>query len=190
MTEKPEPAVYVKRPAGGPEMTEQEQRTNVRTFAEQLGMLLDEHDAETALARLRAAREHAAAGEPIEGHLAALVVEAAVDGGLPAPAIAAELDLAEDRVRAVIDGHMLFAYRVDLQTADGWQVEDYAELAPVEILDADPGRNAARFAESTVEEVLADHAADEEVTAARVLVWPGRPGHDADAAAVVERARA
>ncbi|MCG6500348.1 hypothetical protein, partial [Kitasatospora sp. A2-31] len=141
-------------------------------------------------ARLRTAREQAAAGHPIEGELAALVVEASVDGGLPASAIAAELDVAEDRVRAVIDGRMLFAYRVDLQTANGWEEADYAEFAPVEILDADPTRNARRFAETTVEEVLADYAADEEVTAARVLVWPGRPGRDQGAAAVVERARA
>ncbi|MGW2543682.1 hypothetical protein ACWC5I_23105 [Kitasatospora sp. NPDC001574] len=188
MTEKPEPTVYVKRPAGEA-MTEQEQRTNTRTFTEQLGALLDDFDAETALARLRTAREHAAAGRPIEGQLAALVVEAAVDGRLPAPVIAAELDVAENRVRAVIDGHMLFAYRVDLQTAGGWEVEDDAELAPVEIVDADPKRNAQRFAQTTVEEVLADHAADEEVTAVRVLVWAGRPGTDAEAAAVVERAR-
>ncbi|MFD7738403.1 hypothetical protein [Streptomyces sp. MJM8645] len=187
MTEKPT-TTHVKRPAGEP-MTEQEQRAGARTFAEQLGALLNDFDAETALARLRTAREHAAAGHPIEGHLAALVIEAAVDGRLPAPVIAAELDVAEDRVRAVIDGHMLFAYRVDLQTGDGWEVEDYAELAPVEIVDADPKRNAERFAQETVEEVLADHAADEEVTAARVLVWPGRPGRDEDAAAVVERAR-
>ncbi len=186
MTEKPTTA-YV-RPAGEP-ATEQEQRANARAFAEKLGMLLDEHDAETARARLGAAREEAAAGRPIGEDLAALVVEASVDGGLPAAVIAAELDIAEDRVRAVIDGHMLFAYRVDLQTADGWEVEDYVEHAPVEILDADPTRNAERFARSTVEEVLADHAADEEVTAARVLVWPGRPGPDAAAAAVVEQAR-
>ncbi|MFD4659328.1 hypothetical protein ACFWP2_27285 [Kitasatospora sp. NPDC058444] len=188
MTEKPDPVVYVKRPAGAP-MTEQEQRASARTFAEKLGALLDDHDAETALARLRTAREHAAAGRPIEGHLAALVIEAAVDGRLPARVIAAELDVAEDRVRAVIDGHMLFAYRVDLQTADGWDKADYSELVPVEIVDADPERNAQRFAEATVEEVLADYAADEDVTAARVLVWPGRPGRDADAAAVVERTR-
>ncbi|MEU6239080.1 hypothetical protein [Kitasatospora sp. NPDC047058] len=86
------------------------------------------------------------------------------------------------------DGHMVLAYRVDLETADGWEVDDYAAQVPVEITDADPTSNAQRVAQTTADEVLAGHAPD--VVRVRVLVWAGRPGRDEDATAVAERSRA
>ncbi|MQS15870.1 hypothetical protein F7Q99_27320 [Streptomyces kaniharaensis] len=149
---------------------------------------LTHDDAERSLAMLRHARAHhrAATGWP-NSQLIPLVFEAFTAGGLSIDVIAVELNIAEDRVRAVIDGHMLFAYRVDLQTTYGWEVDDYVERAPVEIVDIDPTRNAEQFAQTTADEVLAGH--DPDVINVRVLVWAVRPGRDEDAAAVVERSR-
>ncbi|SOB83150.1 hypothetical protein [Streptomyces sp. 1331.2] len=189
MTQQPTAVTYTKRPAGAPmSRTMQAQKAPAATFAEQLMTLVKDHEADRALAMLRSARELAAAGRPVEGPLVQVIFEAYLDAELSIEAIAAELDIAEQRVQAIVDGHACYAYRVDLQTADGWEVDDYAEFAPAEIVDADPVLNAEKFAQTVADEVLAGH--DPDVIRVRVLVWAGRPGRDEDAAAVVERFRA
>ncbi|WP_371518001.1 hypothetical protein [Kitasatospora sp. NBC_01300] len=190
MTAKPTTATYTKRPAGDQPQTLHEQQASARMLAEKIGALSAEHDTAEALAVLRRARQEVAAGLPVDAWLVPLVFEAYLDGRLSAETIAAELTLTESQVQAVLDSHVLIVSRVDLQTPAGWDSSDCDEVELVELVDDDVHRTAEQFAQTTLDEVLADYTTDAKVAAARVLVWIKRPGRDADAVATAERARA